>query len=706
MVLLLFLFVGAALPVHAQVKATPQVTGVQDPTVSRDDVQETIMPGTQNFVGYRGAAARGMTGGDVTLNYPNVDVHDAAKAILGDLLGLNYAVDQAVTGTVTVSTANPVARSQVLQIFESALKNANMALVRQGGIYTIVPLAAAQKTPSLVSPGDYGFGTEAIQLHFVNATDLKKLIDPMTPEADATRADPGRNMLLVTGTGAERSAIRDLIRRFDVDWMRGMSFALFVPKNSDSRSLVAELDAMINQQGSPAASVVRLLSLDRLNAVLAITAEPRYLTEIRKWVGVLDKLGAQGEKRLYVYRVQNSRAADLAKSLATAFGASGGGSGTNGTSGTAQRNPALQTTAAVSSAPSNSTTMGGNNTSTSGNSPFSSPTSFDEEASPNAPAEQSAVSQGQTVQIGNNEGTVTISSDDNNNAILVYATARQYGIVQDALAKLDLQPLQVLIEAAIAEVTLTNNLNYGVQWYFAKGGSQIALSQGTTSTPVQNFPGFSFMYANNNNTINAVLNELSDITTVKVVSAPKLLVLNNHTASLEVGDQVPISTESSVSTTTSDAPVVNSIEYRDTGVILKVTPRVNDSGLILLDIAQEVSNVASPTTPTNNAAGINSPTISQRKVSSSVAVQDNETIALGGLITDNVKQENTGLPFFNQIPILGSLFGSYDHERTRTELVVLLTPRVVRGRAEADSVTDEFEKKFPAVKPIILKGKY
>jgi general secretion pathway protein D len=249
-VFLLFLFVGAALPVQAQVKATPQVSGAQDPTVSRDDVQTQIMTGTQNFVGYRGAVAKGMTGGDVTLNYPNVDVHEAAKAILGDLLGLNYAVDQAVTGTVTVSTASPVARSQVLPIFESALKNANMALIRQGGIYTVVPLASAQKTPSLVSAGAYGFGTEAIQLHFVNATDLKKLIDPMTPEADGTRADPGRNMLLVTGTGAERAAIHDLIRRFDVDWMRGMSFALFVPKNSDSRSLVAELDAMINQQGS------------------------------------------------------------------------------------------------------------------------------------------------------------------------------------------------------------------------------------------------------------------------------------------------------------------------------------------------------------------------------------------------------------------------------------------------------------------------
>ncbi|HEY3885764.1 MAG TPA: secretin N-terminal domain-containing protein, partial [Vicinamibacterales bacterium] len=611
--LLLFLFVGAALPVHAQVKATPQVTGVQDPTVSRDDVQTQIMTGTQNFIGYRGAAARGTTGGDVTLNYPNVDVHDAAKAILGDLLGLNYAVDQAVTGTVTVSTANPVARSQVLPIFESALKNANMALVRQGGIYTIVPLSVAQKTPSLVSPGEYGFGTEAIQLHFVNATDLKKLIDPMTPDADSTRADPGRNMILVTGTGSERAAIRDLIRRFDVDWMRGMSFALFVPKNSDSRSLVAELDAMINQQGSPAASVVRLLSLDRLNAVLAITSEPKYLTEIRKWVGVLDKLGAQGEKRLYVYRVQNSRSADLAKSLAVAFGATGGGSGANGGSTGQMHTTALQTTAAVSSAPSTATTMGNTNQSSSSNgSPFSSPTSFDEQSSPNAPAEQSAVSSGQTVQIGNNEGTVTISSDDNNNAILVYATARQYAIVQDALAKLDLPPLQVLIEAAIAEVTLTNNLNYGVQWYFAKGGSQIALSQGTTSTPVQTFPGFSFMYANNNNTINAVLNELSDITTVKVVSAPKLLVLNNHTASLEVGDQVPVSTESQVGITTPDSPVINSIEYRDTGVILKVTPRVNDSGLILLDIAQEVSNVADAG---SGGSTIASPTISQRKVS-------------------------------------------------------------------------------------------
>jgi general secretion pathway protein D len=300
------------------------------------------------------------------------------------------------------------------------------------------------------------------------------------------------------------------------------------------------------------------------------------------------------------------------------------------------------------------------------------------------------------VTIGTHDSAVTISSDETNNAILVYATARQYAVVQDALLKLDILPLQVMIEAAITEVTLNDSLKYGVQWYFQKGGQQLALSEGTTARPLQTFPGFSYFFANSTNSINATLDALSDVTTIRVISAPKLMVLNNHTASLQVGDQVPVATQSSVSTDNPGAPIVNSIEYRDTGVILKVTPRVNDSGLVLLDIAQEVSDVASTST-----SNIDSPTIQQRKVSSSVAVADGRTIALGGLIRDNLTRTKSGLPLLSRIPVLGILFGSTDNEDKRTELLVLLTPHVVRNPMDAESVTMELQRKLQTLQPLL-----
>ncbi len=662
-----------------------QPSAARPPVLARDDVDDVIVNGTQSLIG---AAPGSRTSGprDVTLNYPNVDIHEVAKSILGDLLGLNYFVDQAVSGTVTVVTAEPVARRDVLPIFESSLKAANLALVRQGKIYTIVSLATAKKQTQLISGAVAGYGTEAVPLHYVNPTELKKLLDPVVPENGILQVDAGRNLLFITGTGAERQSMRDLIRQFDVNWMRGMSFALFVPKHSDSRSVAAELEAMINAPGSPAAAVVRLLSIDRLNAVLAITSEPRYLKEIKNWISVLDRLGGENERRLFVYRVQNGRAIDLAKALTSAFGQAGNANNPNGSAAGANKNNTTQPSgfqAPSMAQPTQPMTAG---VSTAGG-------EVDSLQLPSSSDNTANVSQ--TVSVGDTEHPVTISSDETNNAVLVFGTARQYAIVQDALYKLDLEPLQVLIDASIVEVTLTNSLQYGVQWQFLTGGSTFTLSQGQTATAVPIFPGFGYSFSNGN-TINATLNALSDITTIHVVSSPKILVLNNHTASLQVGDQVPIATASAVATNDPSAPIVNSIEYRDTGVILKVTPRVNDSGLVLLDIAQEVSDVAKTAT-----SSIDSPTIEERKVASSVAVKDGSTIALGGMIRDNTTREKAGIPWLSQIPVLGALFGNTNNNINRTELIVLLSPRVVRNTHDLDSATNELVQKLQATKPLL-----
>jgi general secretion pathway protein D len=661
--------------------AADQDSTYQTTSAQPEDTNGVIVDRTGSLVG---ATPRRRPSGprDITLNYPNVDVHDVAKSILGDLLGLNYFVDQSVSGTVSVVTAEPVAKSEVLGVFESALKVSNLALIKQGRLYTIVTLAAAKKQPRLVSGSEGGYGTEAIQLRYVNPTDLKKLLEPLVPENAILQADPGRNALFITGTSAERTAIRDLIGQFDVNWMRGMSFAFFVPKYSDSRSLAAELDAMLNAPGSPAAQVVRLLNIERLNAVLAITSEPRYLRDIKKWVGVLDRMGGENGKRLFVYRVQNGRASDLAKSLGIAFGASNAQNPPTapGTQAAQRRAPGTVTpTLPASMVPQSY----GNNAN-----------GDDNNSDITQPGGEANVVSAQTLSIAGSESPVTISSDETNNAILVYATARQYAVIQDALGKLDILPLQVLLEASIVEVTLNDDLRYGVQWFFQSGSSTFDLTNGKTKIPVPTLPGFSYVFAQNN--INATLSALQGVTTIKVVSAPKLLVLNNHTASMQVGDQVPVATQSSVSTDNPDAPIVNSIEYRDTGVILKVTPRVNDSGLVLLDIAQEVSDVSTTATST-----IDSPTIQQRRIASSVAVRDGNTIALGGLIRDTSTVGSSGVPFLSQIPILGALFGDKQDDKKRTELLVLLTPRVLRNTEDANNATSELIEKLQATKPLV-----
>jgi len=288
---------------------------------------------------------------------------------------------------------------------------------------------------------------------------------------------------------------------------------------------------------------------------------------------------------------------------------------------------------------------------------------------------------------------IQIVPDVRNNALVVSATPEEYRQIESALQQLDVTPLQVLIEATIAEVTLTDQLRYGLEWFFHTGDSNFTFSSLATGAVSPAFPGFSYAFSSANAQV--VLNALSQITDVKVISSPQLMVLNNETARLQVGDQVPIATQEVQSVANSDAPIVNSIEYRDTGVILNVSPRVNSGGLVVLDIVQEVSDVVPTTT-----SDLNSPTIQQRRVKSTVAVQSGESVALGGLIRDSNSKGVTGLPVLSEIPVLGNLFKTTDNTQRRTELLILLTPRVVANRKDAREITEELRSRVRALAPL------
>jgi general secretion pathway protein D len=654
--------------------------------------------------------------GDVALNYPSVDVQIVAKAILGDILNLKYTIDPSVHGVVSVQTAQPIRRIDVLALFEESLRAANLALTKRQGSYAIVPLSAAQGAGGVVGPADTGFGDETITLKYANAEELKKLLDPIVPNAIA-QADASRNVLVVAGNTTQRNSIRELVKQFDVDWLRGMSFAIYIPQRTDARLIAPELDKLINAPGSQTAGMVRLITMEHLNGILAISAQPQYLDDVRRWIEVLDREGEDAERRLFVYRVQNGRAIDLTKVLDGAFGLAapkGGeetaindagvnGSGAGGSGATGNHQFSVTGSGGSQSGGSNpgQTIIQLGGATRSGVQPVPTPSAGNQLDENNPGGPQNAETMG-----------TTITADETNNAILVFSTPRNYALIEDALRHLDVPPLEVLIDAVVSEVSLDNNLQYGIQWYLNDGSNSATLSQSATNTtsdpiigattnatgspfPSQILPGFSYVFQHRNN-VYATLNALRAVTNVHILSAPKLMVLNNHTASIEVGDQVPISTGSAVSTVSDSAPIVNSIDYRDVGVILKVTPRVNSSGLVLLDLAQEVSEVIPQTAA---QALIQSPSFSERKLSTSVAVQDGETIVLGGLMQNEVTKTTNRVPLLGDIPGLGALFGSTGKEVQRTELVVLLTPRVIRTPVDADAITAELKAKMEMAQP-------
>jgi general secretion pathway protein D len=661
--------------------ATPPI--VQEAERAQPQVRSTIVPGDAPVPAPPpGAITVNPKRGDITVNFPAADVRIVAKAVLGDLLRVQYSIASGVTGNIAFVTPGPVARSSLLALFESALRSSNLALVAEGGGFQI-QAASAAKGNGPIPAGTIGYGSEVLTLQFINAGQLKTLLDSVLPGV-ASVGDGGTNTITIVGTTGQRASARDVIRQFDVNWLRNMSFALFVPERTDSRLIAPELDKLINANDAPTKGLVRLIQMDRLNGILAISAQPQYLEDVRRWVEILDRQGEGTEPRLFVYKVQNGRARDLATTINTAFGnATAPGGQTGNTDPFAQNNGTTGTT--TTSATTSALTQP----------PAPAPGSTPAAQGPAAGA-PAAGTGGQT------NGRIT--ADETNNAILVYGTPREYAIVEDALRRLDVRPVQVLIEAAITEVTLNDNLRYGVQWNFQSGTSNFALTEGTTTAPVRISPGFSYFVAPNND-ISLTLNALEARTNVKVISAPKISVLNNQTAALQVGDQVPITTAAATNLTGgTDSAIVNSIEYRDTGVILKVTPRVNASGLVLLDISQEVSDVANRAGSSTTSQG-QSPTITTRRISTSIAAQDGQVIALGGLFRNSQSFGKTGIPILSRLPVVGALFGYHLNDQVRTELIVILKPTVIRTVDDGTAVTEELRAKLRTLEPFKYQGK-
>lgn len=610
--------------------------------------------------------------GDIRLNFPSADVRVVAKAVLGDVLRIPYTVAPGVTSQVTLVTPGPIARNSIFGVFENSLKSADLALVPQNGGFTIMTVQSALAS-GVTGPTTVGYSTEVIRLQFINASELKKLLDSVVPNVVAS-IDATGNTMTIAGTSGQRTSARELIKQFDVNWLRNMSFAYFTPQRIDARLIVPELEKLINAPDAPTRNLVRLIAMERLNGIIAVSAQRQYLEDVSRWVEVLDREGANNEARIFVYKVQNGRSRDLAKTINSAFGNGGQDSGASANEAVSANNQAGE----------------GSERTNSGTPTPSAPQVAGDRQSSDINSSQGDTRRGPPV---------TITSDDTNNAVIVFGSPRNFAVVEEALRKLDVPPYQVLIEAAITEVTLTDDLRYGVQWNFQTGDSNFALSQGTGANPTRILPGFSYFFSGND--ISATLNALEERTNVKVVSAPKLVVLNNQTASLQVGDQVPIQTQSAQSVENPNAPIVNAIEYRDTGVILKVTPRVNASGLVLLDIAQEVSDISS-----RSIQGISSPIISTRRVSTSIAVQDGQVVTLGGLFRDSNSFGKNGLPILSRIPILGGLlFGNQKNVQNRTELLILIKPHVLRTADDARAVTEELRTKIRTLEPFRTEGR-
>lgn len=646
------------------------------------------------------------------LNFENAPVATVAKVILGDVLGVGYTIDPRVQGTVTLASVRPVPKADALYVLENALRMSGVALVRDRSGYRLLP--ANEAGPGGIdraASAEAGHGISVVPLRYVSAQNVFKLLDAFGVKANTVRPDIARNTLIIQGSGSDRAAAIDTVLSFDADWMRGQSVGIFPVRNSSPEPVISEIEKIMDSgEGGLSQNVVKFQSIGRLNSILVVSQKPEYLKRAQTWIARLDKSDTEGVNlKAYPLRYGNSKlVVALLNEMLTGHGAASSGLD----SASSQISPGAGL--AVSSSGTGSVAaLSGLPTAASGASPAASATLNVRAApAPGASGGQDTGFAGGPLGGGARPAggngllqNIRITADVTNNSVLVYANQESQRVVEQTIRQIDRPQRQIAIEATIAEVTLNDQLSYGVQYFLASQKGSISntiagAGSGTTAIqPASNavnaaagallgrvLPGFNLLIGAENSP-RVILDALHNVTDVKVLSNPSLVVLDNQPATLQVGDQVPFST-GTATVLTANNTVVNTIDYKNTGIILRVLPRANSNGNVVLDIEQEISSVAA------GSSGSLTPTISQRRVKSSIAVASGQTVLLAGLISETENRQRQGIPLLDSIPGVGDAFSHQTKTRARTELILFIRPTMIKDALDAHVIAEEMRTKM------------
>jgi general secretion pathway protein D len=709
---------GASLPkafsffgLPAPPPAAPQPSGSRDvEALAPAPADPTVPSGSRDAAGWAGG---------YTLNFENAPVTQVAKSVLGDILNVGYVIDPRVQGSISLSSGRPVEKKDMLYVLENALAANNLVMVRNASGYRIGPaneggVGAVDEARGSDST-EPGFGLTVIPLQYVSGTTLSKLLEGFATRPGAIRTDPSGKLLIVEGTGSERQSAVDTVRSFDVDWLRGQSVGMYPVQNSTPEPIVGELEKIMDSGDSGLGhGLVKFQPVSRLNSILVVASKPELLRDAQRWIYRLDEPSTSSAS-VKVYKVRYGDAKQIAQLLQQIFLTNGGqvsaesptneiapGSGIKAMSVADRLTGGLAGLTGGASGASPNSPGGGSPNSNSpgsqgqGGAPRTAAAQFGGVPVATLNSELDALGQGGSG--GPQLPNVRITADVLNNSVLIYARPDEYKLVERTLIQLDRPKLQVAVDVTIAEVDLNDQLNYGVQFFLAGGavsnttGGQIpslvnnvSTTTGSTTTGTGLSGGLNII-AGNPASPRVVINALSAITDVKILSNPSLVVVDNGDASFEVGDQVPVTTGSATVLSSNNA-IVNTVDYVNTGVILHVQPHVNYNGSVLLDIDQLVSTV-----PQNNTSL--TPTISQREVKSSISVVSGQTVLLAGMIQDQQQKSRSGVPLLSQLPYVGAAFGTTGKSDVRTELIMFIRPTIIRDGADAAMVAEELRSKM------------
>ncbi len=672
-----------------------QQSGPVESAPSQTQTRDIVQLGTGQV--FRGAPTVNPSGPKderpVSLNFENGDIREIAKNILGDLLGENFMIDPRVTGTVSIRTPKGIARGELLPVFETLLKQVGAALVRDGAIWRVVPAAEAVQGLQRPRVGFSANDGSAVQIYTAKSIGARELQRVMLPFARggeaAVRVDELRNLLYLSGSENEIKRLLEIASMFDIDLLAGMSFLMYPLQSADVKAVMADWDKVFPAATSPFTGLLRVVPIERMNGILLVSPQRDIIVQAREWIEKLDKgSDAGGGARLYVYQLQYSYAEKLQPLLQQALG------GRNNSSNQPSVAPGQQQStigAPPTPIPGQPNILPGNTVGQPATTPTSTPQNVQQRAAQGAAGVAGASS---PVGLARNASVI---ADKDRNALLIVATPAEYSAIESVLKRLDTPPKQVAIEVQLAEVSLTGAFQFGLQSFFQgkfdnpqnrlsvnNGNGSIALPSGGSASV------FTYTWRRTD-AIQAILSMSESKKQVRTLAQPTLITLDNQKASFNSGKQISVRTQTQSNTTTTGG-VVDSFQYINTGISINVTPRISGESVIL-EIQQELSDATA-------SAGPN-PDITKSSTSTTVMVQSGDTMLIGGLFNNKSSNDSGGLPLLSSIPVLGGLFGNQSWNTDRSEIALLITPRILGELEETREIVDELRAKLSGIESML-----
>jgi general secretion pathway protein D len=625
------------------------------------------------------------TGQGVVFNFDNADLYEVIR-VIGEILRINYIIDPRVKGVVNIHTSGPISSEDAFPIFQSILRLNGATAVKKDDVYEIIPFSDGKKTSSFFSatrepgkpPSEEKYTIQIVSVKYIPVAEVSKMIKPFLSDGADIIEHPPNNILIIGDLASNVKKSLDIIELFDIDIFTDLRVRIYPILNSDVNEVAKEMEKIFSSfevsTKSGRGVGITFTPITRINSLLVISSIPSIFEKVERWLKELDRIPTEGSKfSVFVYYVQNAKAKDLAEVLKPAF-----------TAGKDKKGEFKEKT--VEQPPGQRSVR----------------------PSPTPPTPQAApTEEGGAVPVGE----INIVVDETNNALVIRAFPRDYRSILETIKKLDIYPKQVLIEVFLAEITLDDANKFGIEWARFISSNPPKAQELILNSPPPTDPFGQALAAGTNlrysivelgGRVAAAINAAASDNRLKVVSSPHILASNNKEAKIQVGSSQPILTNTystGITTTTGTGVVEGTIEYKDIGIILVVTPRISDGGLVSMEISVENSTVA--TTSLGTLPSI--PVFNKRTAKTVLSVMEGQSIVIGGLIQDTKNETKSGIPLLSKIPILGALFGYQTYSMGRTELILMMTPHVIADLDQSNAVTREFRQKVEGIKKDLEK---